>query len=163
MGRLVLLLGVLGVLTLCCLGIAAGLRSFAAEPNEIRAVLDPARVTAAAGETFTVTLTIENVSLDAVRVTAIGLDEALGDVLRVEATDPAFRGTRARSYPLLGAWEEYALDQRVFAGEKLPISLTLTALQPGNVSGEVTVWVQDKLLGVSFERARRATLNVAVR
>ncbi|MCZ7539033.1 MAG: hypothetical protein M5U29_03770 [Anaerolineae bacterium] len=163
MGRLVVLLGVLGVLTLCCLGIAAGLRSLAAEPNEIRAVLDPARVTAAAGETFTVTLTIENVSLDAVRVTAIGLDEALGDVLRVEATDPAFRGTRARSYPLLGAWEEYALDQRVFAGEKLPISLTLTALQPGNVSGEVTVWVQDKLLGVSFERARRATLNVAVR
>ncbi|MEW6578381.1 MAG: hypothetical protein AB1435_04210 [Chloroflexota bacterium] len=162
MGRLILLLGVLVVLTLCCLAIAAGLRSLAAEPNEIRATLDPARVTVSAGETFTVTLTIENVSLQAVRVTAIGLDEALGGALRVEATEPAFRGVRSRSYPLLGAWDEYTLDQRIFAGEKLPVTLTLTALQPGNTSGEVTVWVQDKLLGVSFERARRMTLDAAV-
>ncbi len=162
MGRLILLLGVLGVLTLCCVGVAAGLRSLAAEPNEIRATLDPARVTASAGETVTVTLTIENVSLEAVRITAIGLDRALGDAVRVEAMDPAFRSTRARSYPLLGAWDEYALERRIFAGEKLTVMLTLTALQPGNASGDVTVWVQDKLLGVSFERARRMTLDVAV-
>lgn len=163
MGRLALSLGILGILTLCCLGIAVGLRSLVAEPNEIRVTLDPARVTVSPGETFTVALTIENVSLDAVRITAIGLEEALGDVLRVEATEPAFRGTRARSYPLLGAWDEYALDQRVLAGEKLPVTLTLTALRAGNASGEVTVWVRDRLLGVSFERARRATLDIAVR
>ncbi len=163
MRRLILPLGLLAVLTLCCVGVAAGLRSLAAEPNEIRTTLDPARVTVSAGETFSVTLTIENVSLGAVRVTAIGLDEALDDAVHVEATEPAFRGTRARSYPLLGTWEEYALDQRIFAGEKLPVTLTLTALQPGNTSGDVTVWVQDKLLGVSFERARRTTLDIVVR
>lgn len=63
---------------------------------------------------------------------------------------------------MLGAWDEYALERRIFAGEKLTVMLTLTALQPGNASGDVTVWVQDKLLGVSFERARRMTLDVAV-
>jgi hypothetical protein len=161
-GRLILLLGVLGVVTLCCLALVAGLRSLAAEPNEIRAALDPQRVTARAGETFTVTLTIENVSLEAVRISAIGLDRALSDAVRLEAMEPAFRGARARSYPLLGDWDEYGLDQRIFAGEKLTVSLTLTALQAGNASGDVTVWVQGRLLGLSFERARRMTLDVAV-
>ena len=162
MRRLSVLLGILLVLALCGVVAAAGLLSLADEPNEIRAAIDPRRVTASAGETFTVTLTIENVSLEAVRLTAIGLDRALADTVRVEAMDPALRGVRQRSYPLLGAWDEYGLDRRVFAGEKLTVILTLTALQPGNVSGEVTVWVQDKLLGMSFERARRMTLDVAV-
>lgn len=154
---------VLVALTLCGGGTGAGVLSLAAEPNEIRTMLTPARLDIAAGESFELTLTIENVSLDTVRVTGIGLDSSLRGVLRLDRLEPAYRAVRSRDYPLLGAWTEYTLDRQVFAGDKLTVTLTLTALQAGPVRGDVMVWVQDRVLGVSFERARRELLTLDIR
>jgi len=154
---------VLVALTLCGGGTGAGLLSLAAEPNQIRTMLMPARVEVTAGESFELTLTIENVSLDTVRITGVGLDGSLYDALRLERLEPAFQAVHTRDYPLLGEWTEYTLNRQVFAGEKLTVTLTLTALRPGLVSGDVLVWVQDRLLGMSFERARRELLAVDIR
>jgi len=154
---------VLVTLTLCGGGTGAGLLSLAAEPNQIRTMLTPARVEVTAGESFELTLTIENVSLDTVRITGVGLDGSLRDAVRLERLEPAYRTVRIRNYPLLGEWTEYTFDRQVFAGDELTVTLTLTALRPGPVSGDVLVWVQDRLLGLSFERARRELLTVDIR
>lgn len=153
----------LAILALCGGGAGAGLLSLAAEPNEIRTALTPARVGVVAGEPFEVTLTIENVSLDTVRITGVSLDGALSGAVRLEGMEPAYRAVRSRDYPLLGAWTEYALDQQVFAGDRLTVTLTLTAQQTGPVSGAVLIWVQNRFLGMSFERARREPLALDIR
>jgi hypothetical protein len=151
-----------GVIVVIGAGIVGGITTLSGEPNEIRVTLKPAEITAAAGDTFTVDLTIENVSLNAVNVNGIGIDKSLLDGVSVEQMDPGYREVKGRNYPLYGNWNEYTLDRTIFGGEKLTVVITFRAGQVGQVSGDVTVWIQNKIAGLTVSRARRATLNVRI-
>jgi hypothetical protein len=153
---------VLAVLVICLGGGAAILLTLAGQPNSIRVTVEPGRNVVAVNDQFTVSLTIENVSLDAVTIDGIGLDNHLLDGASVTAMDPLYQSAEARNYPLYGKWTEYTLDQTLLGGEKLTATLTLTALRPGTYSGDLTVWVRSKLLGLPFSQARRATLEFKV-
>jgi len=158
-----LMLLVLAVLSICGGGTGAVLLSLANEPNEIRTTLASDRITAAVGEPFTVELAIENVSLDTVTITSIGLDDRLTDGVRLDVMEPPYRNTRHRDYPLLGAWTGYNFDRQLFGGDTLAVTMTLTGLQPGTYSGDVTVWVEGHVLGIPIERARHASLDITLR
>jgi hypothetical protein len=153
---------VLAVLAICVGGGAAMLLTLAGQPNSIRVKVEPGRDVVAVNDQFTVTLTIENVSLDAVTIDGIGLESHLLDGAAVAVMDPPYQSAEARNYPFYGKWTEYTLDQTLLGGEKLTATLTLTALRPGNYSGDLTVWVRSKLLGMPFSQARRATLAFKV-
>ena len=153
---------VLAVLAVCVAGGAAVLLTLAGQPNSIRVKAEPDRDVVAVNDQFTVNVTIENVALDAVTIDGIGLDGHLLDGAAVTAMDPLYQSAEARNYPLYGKWTEYTLDQTLLGGEKLTATLTLTALRPGTYSGDLTVWVRSKLLGMPFSQARRATLAFKV-
>jgi hypothetical protein len=124
--------------------------------------VEPDRDAVSVNDQFTVSLTIENVSLDAVTIDGIGLDSHLLDGVSVMGMDPLYQSAETRNYPLYGKWTEYTLDQTLLGGEKLTATLTLTALRPGTYSGDLTVWVRSELLGMPFSQARRATLEFKV-
>jgi hypothetical protein len=151
------------ILVVCAGGGAAVLLTLAGQPNAIQVKVEPDRDVMAVNDQFTVTLTIENVALDPVTVVGIGLDSRLLDGAAVTAMDPLYQAAEARNYPFYGKWTEYTLDQTLLGGEKLTATLTLTALHPGTYSGDLTVWIKNKLLGVSYSQARRATLAFTVR
>ena len=154
------LLLLLTVVAVAAGGAIAVLLTLAGEPNAIRMKIEPARAVVPAGQPFIVTVTIENVDLNAVTVSAIGFEQNLADGVSVTQMDPPYRIAKDRSLLLLGSWREYTLDRRVPGGDTLTITFTLVADQPGTYSGQVTVWVQGKLMGMSIQRARRATLSV---
>ncbi len=141
-------------------GVIALLLTLAGQPNAIRMKVEPARAVVPAGQPFTVTVTIENVDLEAVTVSAIGFEHSLSDGVSVTQMDPPYRAAKERSMLWLGSWSEYTLDRQVLGGDTLTITFTLVADQPGTYSGQVTVWIQGKLVGMSIQRARRATLSV---
>lgn len=143
-------------------GVFGGLTILSGEPNEVRTSLDPAEITAAAGETFTVELTIENVDLNTVKVNGIGVDKSLLDGVSVEQMDPGYREVNSRNYPLYGNWTEYTLDRSIFEGEKLTVVITFRAKSAGQYSGDVSVWVESNVAGLNVSRARRAVLNVKI-
>jgi len=152
----------LAILAVCVGGGAAVLLTLAGQPNSIQVKVEPDRDVVAVNDQFTVKLTIENVALDAVTIVGIGLDSHLLDGAAVTAMDPLYQVAKERNYPLYGKWTEYTLDQTLLGGEKLTATLTLTALRPGTYSGDLTVWIRNKLLGVSYSQARRATLAFTV-
>jgi hypothetical protein len=143
-------------------GIVGGLNVLSGEPNEIRTTVEPAEITVATGETVTVELTIENVDLDSVNVNHIGIDQSLLDGVSVEQMDPAFRAVKERNYPVYGHWNEYQFDRVIFGGEKLTVVITFRAAKAGQYSGDVSVWVDSSLLGLTVSRARRAALDIRV-
>ena len=151
---------VLAILAVCGGGTGAALLSLAGEPNEIRVAVAPDRITAMVGEPVTVELTIENVSLDTVTVTSIGFDDSFTGAVQLAEMNPPFRATGKRDYPLLGSWTDYQIDQRIFAGDTLTVTLTLVGSQTGNYSGDLTVWVENRLAGLPVERARHASLEI---
>jgi hypothetical protein len=153
---------VLAILVVCVGGGAAVLLTLAGQPNSIRVKVEPDQNVVAVNDQFTVKLTIENVALDAVTIDGIGLDSHLLEGAAVTAMDPLYQAAQARNYPFYGKWTEYTLDQTLLGGEKLTATLTLTALHPGTYSGDLTVWVKSRLLGVPFSQARRATLAFKV-
>jgi hypothetical protein len=114
------------------------------------------------GETFTVELTIENVDLDAVNINGIGVDQSLLDGLSVEQMDPGYRTVEERNYPVYGHWNEYKLNSSIFGGEKLTVLVTFRATKAGQYSGDISVWVDSDVFGLTVSRARRATLDVSV-
>jgi hypothetical protein len=143
-------------------GVFGGLSILSGEPNEIRASLDPAAITVAAGETTTVELTIENVDLNTVKVNGIGVAKSLLDGVSVEQMDPGYRDVNTRNYPLVGNWTEYTLDRSIFGGEKLTVVITFQGKTAGQYSGDVSVWIESSVAGLKVSRARRVTLNVTV-
>lgn len=147
-----------------CLGLALALLiALAGEPNDIRVRLDANRRTVAANEEFTIQLNVENVSLDPVTLTGVGLDQSLLDGLEVVRTEPPFRAITERDYPIYGAWSEFSLTQDMPEGGVLTLTLTLRAAQPGLYEGDVTVWIENDILGiVPVSRARRAPLEIEV-
>lgn len=143
-------------------GVAGGLNILSGEPNEIRTTVEPAEVTVAVGEAFTVELTIENVDLKAVDINHIGIDQSLLDGVSVEQMDPAYRDVNERNYPVYGHWNDYQLDRAIFGGEKLTVMLTFRATKAGQYSGDVSVWADSDVAGLKVSRARRAELNVKI-
>lgn len=143
-------------------GIVAVLLTLVGEPGEIRVSAALDRDTVAASETFTLTVEVENVDLDPVTLKAVGLDADLLDGATVTSVDLATGDPEERSYPLLGDWTEYPLERALRGGDKLTITITLVAATPGVYSGDVSVWVEGDLLGISTSRARRAAVEFDV-
>jgi len=157
------LLWILTVLVICVGAVAGLLITLASEPNDIRVQLDTNRRTVAANEEFTIAVNVENVSLDPVALNGVGLDQSLLDGLSVVRSDPPFRSITERDYPIYGAWSEFSLDQDMAEGTVFTLTLTLTATQPGLYEGDVTVWIENDVLGiVPVSRARRAPLEIQV-
>jgi hypothetical protein len=156
-------LWILTVLVICVGAVAGMLITLASEPNDIRVQLDTNRRTVAANEEFTIAVNVENVSLDPVTLNGVGLDRSLLDGLSVVRSDPPFRSITERDYPIYGAWSEFSLDQDMAEGTVFTLTLTLTATQPGLYEGDVTVWIENDVLGiVPVSRARRAPLEIQV-
>lgn len=155
-------LGYLTLLAAVAAGGVGGYTTLTGEPNEIRLELSPAEVTARVDELFTVELEVENVDLDAVPINAVALEQSLLDGVFVAQTDPIYRDVEERSYPVYGDWTEYAIVQTLRGGEKTTITLTLKATTSGTYSGDVMVWVDSDVMGVTVGRARRAPLDVVV-
>lgn len=157
------LLLIVTVLVICVGAVLALLVTLAGEPNDIRIQLDTNRRTVATNEEFTVQVTVENVSLDPVTVNGVGLDRSLLDGLTLVRSDPPFTSITERDYPIYGAWSEYALAQDMPEGGVLTLTLTLTGAQPGLYEGDVTVWIENDVLGiVPVSRARREPLEIQV-
>lgn len=148
---------------LCTVVALVALLTLLGETNAIRMTLNPARATVATGEVFTLSITIENVDLDEVQITGIGLDESLLDGMTVSATDPVYRSFEQRDIPLYGTWTEYKLDQTLLGGSTLTVTVQLQATEPGAYSGNVSVWIEGEEMGVSITRARRETFELEVR
>ncbi len=153
---------VLLVLVVCGVAVAAVLH-FVGQPNALRTSLASNTYDLSAGETLTVTLTIENVDVGSETISGIGLGKSLLKGLSIESMTPNYRAIKKHNYPVYGEWDEYTLDQTLFGGDKLEITLTLQAVHPGTYSGDITVWVKSDFYGISMAQARRENLRVKVR
>jgi len=151
------------VIVLACLGLmlVAGY-TLLSETNEVRVVLHSSADVIPQGQPFTVTVTIENVELDPVRVRAVGLGSRILEGASVTATEPALPEMQSRDWYVLGTWDDYATNKLVLGGDQMDVTFTLAATRPGSYSGNVTVWVENELLGVRYERPRHAKLEFKV-
>lgn len=156
-------LGIVLIVLVVCGVIFAAVSHFIGQPNALRTSLASNTNDLTVGEALTVTLTVENVDVDAVTISGIGLGKSLLKGLSVESIEPRYRAIKKHDYPIYGEWSEYALDQTLLGGEKLDITLTLKAIQPGTYSGDITVWVESDFYGISMAQARRETLRLKVR
>jgi hypothetical protein len=155
-------LGVFLLFLAACGLIFAVVSQFIGQPNAIQTTLAADKNTLAVGELLTITITVENVDVDSVTIAGIGLNKKLLDGASLETLDPLYRSIKKHSYPIYGEWHEYTLDQTLLGGEKLKITLTLKAAQPGTYSGDVTVWVESSFYGVSMAQARREHIEFKV-
>jgi hypothetical protein len=153
---------VLVLLAICAGVVIAAALFLAGEPNEIRTSATTSADVIPLGEQFTVTVNVENVDLEAVRITAIGLSRDILDGASVAATDPPVATVQERDLYVLGAWQQYPINQLLLGGTSTEFTFTLTAARPGAYSGDVTVWVENDILGVAFERARRERVEFEV-
>ncbi len=152
---------VLMLLAVCGGGLGVLVLYLGGEPNAIRVEV-AAPQTVALNETFTLEVTVENVSVDAVTVNGIGLEMSLLDGAEVVGVQPLQSAIRDRNYPFLGDWREYTFDSPVADGGKLVVSFTLKATAPGTYSGDVTAWIKSDVFGLSLARARRFPLEFTV-
>lgn len=151
------------VILLACVAIVAvAAYTLVSETNEIRVTVHSSADVVPQGQPFTVTVTVENVELDPVRISAIGLSSDLLDGATVTATEPALAEVESRDWYVLGAWDDYTTNQLVLGGDEMVVTFTLTATQPGSYSGDVTVWVEKDLLGARYERPRHERLEFQV-
>ena len=163
MARGCVILGVLIVIGLCLVLVVAAIIHLGTEPNSIRVGARIDKSTVAAGETFTVEVTVENVDLDSLTITGVGLDQDLLKGAAVQSSDPAYRAVKARDYPVYGTWDEFTFDRDLAGGTTLVLTFTLTATQAGSYSGDVTVWIDSDLLGiVPLARAGRDSVRYEV-
>ncbi len=153
---------VLGLLCVCVGGVVYFASSLVAETNTIRTEVTLDTETVVVGQTFTITVEVENVDLDAISIRAVGLDADLREGVEVVSIDPPFRATEDRSYPVVGDWTEYTLSRRVPGGETITITITLQASQPGFYSGDLSVWVEEDVLGMDISRARHDKIEFEV-
>ncbi len=153
---------VLALLCGCVVGTVYLVSSLVAETNTIRTEVTLDAETVPVGQTITITVEVENVDLDAVSIRAVGLETDLLEGVEVISIDPPFRATEERSYPVVGDWTEYTLGRRVSGGDIMTITVTLQATQPGLYSGDLSVWVDEKVLGVDISRARHDKIEFEV-
>ncbi|NDJ77430.1 MAG: hypothetical protein GYB65_14350 [Chloroflexi bacterium] len=162
-----LLLVVLALVATCAGGIVGVLAYMAGEPDEIEIKNEaelPSALTLslnASSEPFEVE--IQNInSDDAITISAVGLEEALFDGVEIEGTDPPFGTVEDRDYPVYGSWREYKLGETLQPGERRTIAFTFQGTATGTYSGDVMVWVERDVLGVSLARAWRHTVEFTV-
>ncbi len=147
-----------------CGGSAVGvLRSLADEPNSIRLDVTVEREELVVGDTVLIEMTVENVDVDPVTITGVGLDHELLDGLSLGTIDPAYRSSEDRSFPFVGEWHEYAFTRQLQGGETLDIVITLLAEERGSYSGDLSVWIEYDMLGWEVSRARREELDFQIR
>ncbi|NLE50984.1 MAG: TRAPPC13 family protein [Chloroflexi bacterium] len=154
------------LLILVIVALVALLVWMGSEPNGIRTRIAADRTMLSVGETMALSVTIENVSLDAVQINSVGLEEDLLEGLTLVQTlvggDPQSLPVDERDFPVIGAWTEYSLDREIAPGDTLDVTFVLEAAQPGSYLGEVTTWVDSRPLGLPLVQARRETLDYAV-
>jgi len=156
-------LALLAAVAVIGVGVVGGVSILSGEPNEIRTTLVPNEISVAPGETLVIQLTIENVDLEAVDVTGIGVEQSLLDGISVAQFDPGYRAVEERNYPLLGNWTEYKYNNTIFGGDSLTVTLSFRANEPGQYSGDISVWIKSDIIGgVQASQARRAQLDVTV-
>jgi hypothetical protein len=148
------------VLIIVALGVIA-LLYMESQTNDIRIQVTPPGQVAANG-TFSIQITIENVSLDPLTVTGVSIDRSFLDGAEVISTEPTYKTAGERSYPVYGSWDEYSFGTDIPAGGRLVLTFNMRAsADPGVYSGEIGVWVDtDSLLPIN--RARRETVEVEV-
>ena len=138
-----------------------GYRAYTGETNTVRAEVTVEPASAPVGETLMLTVSVENVSLDSATVRGISFSDDLAGAVSVLETQPITRTVEHK--PLLGsAWTEYTLNQPLAGGNTLEVSFTLQAAAEGIYSGEVSVWVEDSLLGLSHARAARVPVTLRI-
>jgi len=138
-----------------------GYRTYTDETNTIRAEVTVEPASAPLGETITLTVNVENVSLDTVTVRGISFSDDLAAAVTVTETQPITR--TAEHSPLLGQkWTEYTLNQPLAGGNALQVVFTLQAAAEGVYSGEVSVWVEDSFFGLSHARAARVPVTLRI-
>ncbi len=138
-----------------------GWRAYTGETNTVRAqvTLEPAAVPL--GEALTLTVRVENVSLESATVRGISFSDALAKAVTVQGTQPITRPVEHK--PLLGsAWTEYTLNQPLAAGNTLEVVFTLQPTAEGVFRGELNVWVEDTFFGLAHARAARVPLTLRV-
>ena len=153
----------LALLALLIGGVAAIALYWAGEPNNIHVTVTPSQIRLSAPEQVSFEVQIQNIGLDPVTVTGIGLEPELLAGARLLGSQPAYRSITERSYPVYGEWQEFRLDTLLAPGATLEVSFTLEGVQPGLYETDLTVWIESELLGVQVARAARTTLDVEVR
>lgn len=103
------------------------------------------------GESFDVTLNIDNQTDSPQTIVSIGLAESLQEQgLVIEDTLPNYRTVDKRSI-----WSEYtfAITRRpvIEPGDTIPLRVTMVANRPGSVDGELTLWLEKDLQAVSVD------------
>ena len=155
------LLGTLLAVIVVAGGGFLGYRAYTGETNTVRAEVTVEPASAPLGETLTLTVKVENVSLDTITVRGISLSDDLASAVTVTETQPITR--TAEHSPLLGQkWTEYTLHQPLAGGNTLEVVFTLQAAAEGVYSGEVNVWVEDTFLGLSHARAARVPVTLRI-
>ncbi len=157
-----LLIVLVGVLVGCVVGIAAALH-IGDEPDTLAVtpLFTPNRVKA--GEPFTLTVDIHNIDTAGVTIVGVGLGETLLDGASVQAVEPTFRSVKSHSYPYYGDWQEYRVYKYLPADGTLTVTFSLKGLQPGTYTGDVTVWIEGKILGLlKLNRAWREKVTFDV-
>lgn len=151
------------LVAVCVLAVSAAVH-IGDEPDNIAVAVEMPQDSIAVGETLTLTVTIDNLDLNAVTIVGIGLDTGLLNGVTVQSSEPAYRGTKERSYPLYGDWTEFRLSRTLADGETLPVTLTLEGVAPGIYTGDLTVWIEGEVLGFfPLDRAWRDTVEFEVR
>ncbi len=152
----------IAALIVCVVGVILVWNTLAGEPNEIRTNATLDRSIVPVNEPFTLTVELENVALEPVTIKSVGLEDDLLEGARVTDVQPVFRAADVRSFPLVGDWTEYPLDRRLLGGSGMTVMVTLQAVTPGAYSGDVSIWVEGELLGITTARARRETIEFEV-
>ncbi len=138
-----------------------GYGAYTGEANTVRVGVTVEPTSAPMGEAVTLTVSIENVSLDTVTVRGVSFSDDLASVVAVVTTQPITR--TAEHTPLLGQkWTEYTLNQPLAGGNSFEVVFTLQAAATGTYSGEVSVWVEDTFLGLSHAKAQRVPVTLRV-
>lgn len=147
--------------------VVAALFYLSGEPNTLAIDVNPQANMITRSESLVVNITVENVGLDPVTITGLGVDADLLDGAVVAETlinsQPVALAFEEKSYPLYGSWTEYALDWSLAGGATMDITLSLTSDEVGAYSGDISVWVEDDLLGLPLARAAREQLAFEVR
>jgi hypothetical protein len=146
---------------LVCVALVAGVINYlGSAPNTIEVTVVAPRL-AGAGESFQVTVTIDNISLESQRINGVGIETDLLDGITVVRTDPP-SAVEDHDIPLWGEWREYTLDTDLAAGSELVLTFDLQATTPGTYSGRIIVWIQTDEFGLSLQRAAAYDWELAV-
>lgn len=146
---------------------AAGLFYLSGEPNSIAIQVNPQANLVDRAGSLVVNVSIENVSLDPVVIQGVGLDSDLLDGVTVQEvlvdSQPVILNADEKSYPLYGSWTEYELDSELAGGRTMELTFTLSPQEAGAHAGDVTVWIEEDVVGVAVPRAARERLDFEVR